>query len=379
MSRKWAAALIVLMPVLSQAQGSPDSAVYRRAQMLVNDGNATAGRAIVDSMITRATPGTIEYAEGLYWRAVLSATASDAEMDYRRIVVDHPISPRVEDVLLRLAQLELARADYDGALQHLNRLTLEHPTGMTRARAGYWTARVLFEKNDVQRACAVNADALARTSVNDTELRNQISYLHQRCAGVVIATVPTPVSAASSVSDSASGVKTNPSAAINPTLPAAASVISPPSAPVNAPVTSPPPVPKSGSAVVQSTTAANPTPQPPTTPRDVYPSMIVPSAKEGAPTSTTTTSTVKPATGATSSRGSSGEGNFSVQVAAYNVKSQAQAMVDKLRKNGYDARISGTSAPFRVRIGRYATQAQASAVMRSLKAKQIDGFVVKAD
>ena len=70
---------------------------------------------------------------------------------------------------------------------------------------------------------------------------------------------------------------------------------------------------------------------------------------------------------------------FSVQVAAYNVKSQAQAMADKLKKKGYEARVSGTSAPFRVRIGHYSTQAQASAVMRSLKARQIEGFVVKAD
>jgi cell division protein FtsN len=68
-----------------------------------------------------------------------------------------------------------------------------------------------------------------------------------------------------------------------------------------------------------------------------------------------------------------------VQIAAYNVKSQAQAMAAKLKKRGYEARVSGTSAPFRVRIGHYATQAQASAVIRSLKAKQINGFVVKAE
>jgi cell division protein FtsN len=71
--------------------------------------------------------------------------------------------------------------------------------------------------------------------------------------------------------------------------------------------------------------------------------------------------------------------SFSVQVAAYNVKSQAEAMVTRLKKNGYEARVDGTVAPFRVRIGRYATQAQASAVQRSLKAKQIAGFVVQAD
>lgn len=372
MSRKWVVAVMILMPVLSQAQANPDSATYRRAQMLVNDGNATAGRALVDSMIARAAPGTNAYAEGLYWRAVLSATASDAEMDYRRIVVDYPLSPRVEDVLLRLAQLELARADYDGALQHLNRLTLEHPNGVTRARAGYWTARVLFEKSDVQRACAVNADALARTSENDTELRNQISYLNQRCAGVVIAAAPT---SAPLPTDSTKSVTAAP---VSPP-------VSPPtSAPVNTSPSAPAAAPKPTPDAAQSKTAASkPSMQPPSTPRDVNPSMVVPSAKEGAPAEKTVSSTPKTTTSTPkttpSPSASSGEGGYSVQIAAYNVKSQAQAMVDRLKKRGYDARVSGTSAPFRVRIGHYATQAQATAVLRSLKAKQIEGFVVKAE
>jgi cell division protein FtsN len=54
-------------------------------------------------------------------------------------------------------------------------------------------------------------------------------------------------------------------------------------------------------------------------------------------------------------------------------------MVSKLEKSGYEARVDGTSAPFRVRIGKYKTQGQASAVQRSLKAKKIEGFVVQAD
>ncbi len=82
---------------------------------------------------------------------------------------------------------------------------------------------------------------------------------------------------------------------------------------------------------------------------------------------------------AVSSKTTSEAGGYSVQVAAYNVKKQAQAMVTKLRTRGYEARVSGTSAPFRVRIGHYATEAQADAVKRSLKAKKIDGFVVKAE
>ena len=347
--------MCVVVPTISSAQSSSDSAAYKQAQSLVNEGNTTAGRAIVDSMIARTTLGTNAYAEGLYWRAVLSATAADAEMDYRRIIVDYPLSPRVEDALLRVAQLELARADYDGALQHLNRLTLEHPNGAMRARAGYWTARVLFEKNDVPRACAANADALVRTSQDDAELRNQISYLNQRCVGVVLATIPaTPATAppvagppAGAASDSTQTVKSD------------TSMVKP--APVMPPRATPEAAPQ------------KPLMQLPTSPRDGKPTIIDDRVKEK-------TSGAKSTPPKTASQGeTSGDGQYSVQIAAYNVKSQAEAMTAKLKKRGYEARVSGTSAPFRVRIGHYATQAQASAVIRSLKAKQINGFVVKAE
>jgi cell division protein FtsN len=333
MLRKWWIVLsCVLIPAISNAQSSSDSAAFKRAQSLVNDGNAIAGRAIVDSVIARSAPGTNAYAEGLYWRAVLSATAADAEMDYRRIIVEYPLSPRVEDVLLRLAQLELARADYDAALQHLNRLTIEHPTGVTRARAGYWTARVLFEKNDAPRACAANADALARTSADDTELRNQISYLNQRCAGVALATSPAP------------------SPAVVP-APAPATIPLVATAPTTSSVT--PATPAADSTSRPKVTSQKPPMKLPSSPMDGKPTMV-----EG---------------------GISSSAQYSVQIAAYNVKSQAEAMVAKLKRKGYEARVSGTSAPFRVRIGHYPTEAQAGAVMRSLKAKQINGFVVKAE
>ena len=337
MLKKWWVVFgCVLIPAVSNAQSSSDSAAFKRAQSLVNDGNAVAGRAIVDTVIARTTPGTNAYAEGLYWRAALSATAADAEMDYRRIIVEYPLSPRVEDVLLRLAQLELARADYDAALQHLNRLTLEHPTGPTRARAGYWTARVLFEKNDAPRACAANADALARTSENDTELRNQISYLNQRCVGVVLSTSP----ASSSATIVPVATKPAPTS-VTPTPPAADSI--PRTTPAKKPDT----------VTVKAPPAQKPPMKLPSSPADGKPTMVV--------------------------GGISSSGDYSVQIAAYNVKSQAEAMVAKLKKKGYEARVSGTSAPFRVRIGHYATEAQATAVMRSLKAKQINGFVVKAE
>lgn len=342
---------LTLCPAIVSAQGTTGvNPVYRRAQTMVNDGNAATGRALVDSMIAVAAPGSNEYAEGVYWRAVLAATAADAEMDYRRIVVDFPASSRVEDALIRLAQLEIARANYDGALRHLNRLVMEHPESPARARAGYWTARALFDKNDVQGGCAATADALMRTSEGDAELRNQITYLDQRCAGVVL---------------------TSPGQPTAPTVPVTTASTSAPAVDV---------APRDSTSVTTLTTPPRDTVS--RRPVAVAPAPVI-ATSPAVPPRTKAPSTIVPSETAEMVAASTGGGDarraWSVQVAAYNVKSQADAMVARLKKNGYEARVDGSAAPFRVKIGRYATQGQANAVQRSLKAKQIEGFVVQAD
>lgn len=73
---------------------------------------------------------------------------------------------------------------------------------------------------------------------------------------------------------------------------------------------------------------------------------------------------------------------FSVQVAAYNERGQADAAVARLRARGVEARIEGQgprgeSAPFRVRVGRFATRAAAEAERRTLAARGTTGFVAE--
>ena len=125
------------------------------------------GRATrrVRSCSTRSTsrpPGSPHYVDALYWRAVVAATAADAERDLRRIIIEFPLSPRNEDALLRLAQLEMTRGDNDQALAHLQRLVIDHPTSPSRARASFWMARVYFDKNQTPAACRSLADARAQ-------------------------------------------------------------------------------------------------------------------------------------------------------------------------------------------------------------------------
>src|SRR5688572_14348129 len=166
---------------VAQTPARPTDPVFVRAQALVSDGNGVEGRALIDSVI-KATPPTARlYPEALFWRASLASNAAAAESDYKHIVVDYPLAPQAEDALLRLAQLELSRGDREGALIHLQRIPRDYPRSKSLARANYWIARVLFEKNDMPKACAANASALAQLGPTEIELRNQIQYQGQRC------------------------------------------------------------------------------------------------------------------------------------------------------------------------------------------------------
>lgn len=320
----------------AQTPARPTDPVFVRAQALVSDGNGAAGRALIDSVIASTQPTARLYPEALYWRASLAANAADAESDYKHIVVDYPLAPQAEDALLRLAQLELARGDREGALIHLQRIQRDYPRSKSLARASYWTARVLFEKNDVPRACAANANALAQAAESEIELRNQIQYQGQRCSSIAAAATAVP-DATKPSTDAPSG---------NPPLPTTASSI-----------------PASG--------AASPTtvPAPPST------AIVPPAASPPITEKPAVSDTVRPTKKApTISRPS----HYSVQVAAYNRKSEADKLRSSLTKRGFQARVDGDVAPFRVRIGRYATTKEAEDALRRIKAKHMDGFVVRA-
>src|SRR4051812_18065112 len=59
-------------------------------------------------------------------------------------------------------------------------------------------------------------------------------------------------------------------------------------------------------------------------------------------------------------------GAFTVQIAAYDTKSGADRLATKLRGQGLEARVVGTAKPFRVRVGRYATRAEAEEASRRI-------------
>jgi cell division septation protein DedD len=297
-------------PAVAQTPARTTDPVFVRAQTLVSDGNGAAGRALIDSVIATTSPTARMYPEALYWRASLASNAADAESDYKHIVVDYPLAPQAEDALLRLAQLELARGDREGALLHLQRIPRDYPRSKSLARASYWTARVLFEKNDIPNACAANANALTQAGDGEVELKNQIQYQGQRCPSAAAVAAIKPAAEAASP---------------NPVTPTASST------PVSEKAT------------------------------------VIDSAKLPVPT-------IPPTKASTVSRST----DYSVQVAAYNRKIEADKLASSLRTRGYQARVDGSAAPFRVRIGRYATAKDAEEALKKIKAKHMDGFVVRA-
>ena len=73
----------------------------------------------------------------------------------------------------------------------------------------------------------------------------------------------------------------------------------------------------------------------------------------------------------------SAHGRFTLQLAAFNTKTEATRLVARLLTRGVTARIVGKTKPFRVRVGRYETRAAAIVAQRDLKAKKLDAVVTE--
>ena len=68
---------------------------------------------------------------------------------------------------------------------------------------------------------------------------------------------------------------------------------------------------------------------------------------------------------------------FSVQLAAYDTRAQASALVARLAKRGIKARVDGDRKPFRVRVGRFESRADAAALLARLKKQGQSGFIAE--
>jgi len=334
-----------------------------RARALVEAGNGRAGRLVLDSLVQRTPVGTPALGELLYWRGLLSESGTEAERDWRRLLLEVPMSPRAEDALLRLAQLEQLRGRPAASRALLERMARDYSEPSSQARAHFWLAKAFFDENDRARACGALDIARRDAPSNAVELRTQMDDLRKRCTGVtavapiVVASVPAvraPLASAPASAPVSTDQQLADTARADMLRRQAQRITADSLAAVNAA--------RTDSAVAAATAAradsvrravaAAPTPRPTPAPAPLA--------------ATSPASTTIPA-----------NARYSVQLAAYQRLDQAQQLVRQLVTRNIDARVDGTVAPFRVRTGYFVTRAQAAARLAELKSQGHDGFVAE--
>lgn len=281
-------ALLALLPAgapgVAAAQASPavspamDRAIAR-ARAALDAGEGADARAVLDSLVKAAPVASNDLAEALFWRATLAERMSEAERDWKRLVIEAPLAPRASDALLRLGELEMLRGHPAEARTYFARIVREFPVPAIRARGQLWIAKSHAAQRDLPHACVALADASA-TGVPDGELRLQAEELGRQCATVDKALI---------------------ARAMADTMPPA----------------------KGGATVVP----------------------------KGA--------------------------RFSVQLAAFDTREEADQLVRRLAAGDIAARVDGDEKPFRVRVGYFGTRADANAELAKLKRRGQSGFVAE--
>jgi cell division protein FtsN len=274
----------------------------------VVNGNGSAGRLLVDSVLSATPYSSPVYGEALYWRVALAVSSADAERDYRRLIVEYPLSAHVGEALFQLAQLESARGDRASASQHLEQFLADNPKSADRPRATLLYVRLLSEQNELPRGCSMLRQAINEIPDSAVETRNQLEYYLPRCAA----------------SDVTSG----------------------------------------GAAPVEQPT------------RDTAKSDMKRTAKTNAkaepPARSDTPAKPEPAKNT-----ATWKGRYTLQVAAYKSKAEAEALAKRLKGRKLDARVAASGKLYRVQVGQYPTRAGATAAQKELKAKKITAFVTE--
>jgi cell division septation protein DedD len=280
------------------------------------------------------------------------------------------MSPRAEDALLRLAQLEQLRGNPGQSRGFLEQLVREYREPASQARAHYWLARAWFDENDRARACGALAVVRRDAPSSAVELRTQAESLQSQCRGV---TAVSPISEAVATGGGVAGGE----AAMRDSLARAAAVrdsLARETAARDAAArdaaardaaardaAARDAARRDSIAAAQRDAAAAAT-------RD----SIAAAARAAAASATTT----PPASRSSTSARPAGA-RFSVQLAAYARLDQAEALVRTLAARDIDARVDGTTQPFRVRTGYFTTRASAAARLAELKRQGHDGFVAE--
>ncbi|MGV3707831.1 MAG: SPOR domain-containing protein [Gemmatimonas sp.] len=180
-------AVAAFAPTVSHAQNAVSaemSAATLRARQLSDAGDDGKSRQLLDSLVNNASRESFDAAEALYWRAILSESSTSAELDWKRIILDVPFSPRASEALLRVAEIDLQRANRSLARQHVNQLLTDYPNSPQRPRALLIMTRSYFDERDAPRGCGALTAVRREAKLGDVETRLQADELQQQCRDV---------------------------------------------------------------------------------------------------------------------------------------------------------------------------------------------------
>jgi len=154
------------------------------AVRLAQEGQSDSARKVAGRLLVSLQPTDSLYPETLYTLALLAATEEERRLYLRRVIVDHSLSPWADDALLSIVQLEYAKGNTEGAVRAADHLVRDYPDSPVMASAALWGARAAGDWRDGAMACRL-VDAGLRAVRDDIELRNQLEFQRQRCAGLV--------------------------------------------------------------------------------------------------------------------------------------------------------------------------------------------------
>jgi len=311
-------ALAVVVTPLGPLRAQTDPRLAQ-AVRLAQEGLGDSARGVIERVVSATDPADTLYPQALYARAMVSANPKDMRRDLQRVAVEYSTSSWADDALLRLAQLDYATGELDAATRDLERLRLDYPSSPLFAQASFWAARAYVDLRKPGSACRWLAEGLPRVG-GDIELRNQLGYYNQRCAGVVLDTA--------ALAGRADSIKL--AGRTDSTKPAA------------------------NGATPDTTVRGR--------------SDSVPSATPGAPTA----DSARPAPAAAPTPAPApapAPAAFRIQVAAVNTRAAADSIAKRVKAAGFDPVVAAEKGLFKVRVGRYPTRAEAQAALPRVRAR----------
>ena len=330
-----ASALMAVAPAPAAAQSDPR---LEAAIALAQEGRRDSAQAAVAAILRTTTPADQLYPEVLYTSALLMTDADSMRRTLQKVVVEHSLSAWADNALLQLAELDFAGGNLPAAMRDLERLRTDFPQSDVFPEAAFWAARTYFDARQENPGCEWVGMGLARVSDSAFAVRDQLQTFARRCPATVLAQgsakappAPPRDTIVLAKADKPDGADTTDRADKPDTTGKADSVAVVPPAPI-----------RDSSVLVARLDTTTVTPPPAPKPAPAGPHAPV----------------------------------YRVQIIAAPTAAAAEGPARRARAAGLEVRTVNEGGLYKVRVGSYATRAEASAAARTLRADFPGAFLV---